>query len=52
MLFRSPGTEAQKIQGYFSQLPELKHFRFYVRGEQPATQPTRPTPTRNPQGNI
>jgi len=26
-----PGDESQKIQGYFSQKPELKHFRFNVR---------------------
>ena len=39
-LGEDPGTESQKIQGYLAQLPELKHFRFKVRGEQqPAPQP-------------
>lgn len=39
-LGQDPGTESQKIQGYLSQMPELKHFRFKVRGEQqPAPQP-------------
>ena len=51
-LGEDPALESQKLQGYLAQKPELKHFRFHVRGEQPATQPTRPTPTRNPQGNI
>jgi len=45
-LGQDPGTEAQKIQGYFSQLPELKHFRFNVVNQQP------PQPTRRPQGKI
>jgi len=26
-----PGDESQKIQGYFSQKPELKHFRFNIK---------------------
>jgi hypothetical protein len=39
-LGEDPGTESQKIQGYLAQMPELKHFRFKVRGEQsPAPQP-------------
>jgi hypothetical protein len=38
--------DSQKLQGYLAQKPELKHFRFNVRGEQPIR------PTRNPQGNI
>ena len=28
-----PGDESQKIQGYFSQKPELKHFRFNIRNK-------------------
>jgi hypothetical protein len=41
-LGEDPGTESQKIQGYLAQMPELKHFRFNVRGEQAPTQaPTR-----------
>ena len=28
-----PGEESQKIQGYFSQKPELKHFRFNIRSK-------------------
>ena len=54
-LGEDPALESQKLQGYLAQKPELKHFRFHVRGEQP-TQPTTPTPTptptRNPQTNI
>jgi soluble cytochrome b562 len=42
-LGEDPGSEAQKIQGYLAQMPELKHFRFNVRGEQA------PTPTPEPQ---
>jgi|TARA_R100001163_G_C4978656_1_gene135682 hypothetical protein len=30
-----PGDESQKIQGYFSQKPELKHFRFNVKSTKP-----------------
>lgn len=41
--------DSQKLQGYLAQKPELKHFRFNVRGEQPTQQTT---PIRNPQGNI
>jgi hypothetical protein len=40
-LGEDPGTESQKIQGYLAQMPELKHFRFNVRGEQAPT-PTSP----------
>ena len=28
-----PGDESQKIQGYFSQKPELKHFRFNIKNQ-------------------
>jgi hypothetical protein len=41
-LGQDPGTEAQKIQGYFSQLPELKHFRFNVVNQQPQLPAKRP----------
>ena len=37
-LGENPGKEAQRIQGYVSQSPGVKHFRFNVRGEQQATQ--------------
>jgi hypothetical protein len=33
-LGENPGKEAQRIQGYVSQSPGVKHFRFNVRGEQ------------------
>jgi len=33
--------ESQRIQGYISQKPEIKHFRFKVRNEQPVAK-TRP----------
>jgi hypothetical protein len=46
-----PGTEAQRIQGYFSQMPEIKKFRFKVRDEQP-TQPTRQQTPQAPQPEI
>ena len=49
-LGEDPALESQKMQGYLAQKPELKHFRFHVRGEQQSTQPTQPT--RNPQRNI
>jgi len=49
-LGEDPALESQKLQGYLAQKPELKHFRFHVRGEQPTQQTTpTPTPTRNPQ---
>jgi len=32
-LGEDPSLESQKIQGYFAQKPELKHFRFNVRGK-------------------
>ena len=44
-LGEDPGSEAQKIQGYLAQMPELKHFRFKVRGEQsPAPAPAPQAP--------
>lgn len=51
-LGEDPALESQKLQGYLAQKPELKHFRFHVRGEQQSNQTTTPTPTRNPQTNI
>jgi hypothetical protein len=45
-LGEDPGTESQKMQGYLAQMPELKHFRFKVRGEQA------PTPTPAPQAPM
>jgi len=30
-----PGNESKKIQGYFSQIPELKHFKFNVKSKKP-----------------
>jgi len=51
-LGEDPALESQKLQGYLAQKPELKHFRFHVRGEQQSSQSTIPTPTRNPQRNI
>jgi hypothetical protein len=29
-----PAKESQKIQGYISQMPQIKHFRFKVRGQE------------------
>ena len=40
-LGQDPARESQRIQGYISQKPEIKHFRFNVRNEQPAAK-TRP----------
>ena len=51
-LGQDPGRESQRIQGYIAQKPEIKHFRFNVRGEKPAPEPTpEPTP-QQPQANI
>ena len=38
-LGENPYKESKKIQGYISQLPIVKHFRFNVRNEQPVKQP-------------
>ena len=51
-LGEDPALESQKLQGYLAKKPELKHFRFHVRGEQQSSQSTTPTPTRNPQRTI
>ena len=38
-LRQDPSSEAQKVQGYLSQMPELKHFRFNVRQPKKKIQP-------------
>lgn len=38
-LGEDPAKESQQIQGYISQKPEIKHFRFNVRGQKPKTAP-------------
>jgi hypothetical protein len=43
-----PARDSQRIQGYVSQKPEIKHFRFNVRGEAQAPQPA-PTQAPRPQ---
>ena len=45
-LGQDPALESQKLQGYLAQKPELKHFRFNVRGEQRTTRPAQPTQQR------
>lgn len=41
-LGEDPARESQKIQGYVSQLPSVKHFRFNVRSQRPVRK-QRPT---------
>lgn len=41
-LGEDPARESQKIQGYVSQLPSVKHFRFNVRSQRP-TKKQRPS---------
>jgi hypothetical protein len=41
-LGEDPSRESQKIQGYISQMPSIKHFRFNVRSQKP--RPAQPTP--------
>jgi hypothetical protein len=38
-LGQDPARDSQRIQGYISQKPEIKHFRFNVRNEQPVPKP-------------
>ena len=38
-LGEDPAKESQQIQGYISQKPEIKHFRFNVKGEKPKVAP-------------
>ena len=45
-LGQDPALESQKLQGYLAQKPELKHFRFNVRGEQQTTRPAQLTQQR------
>ena len=45
-LGQDPALESQKIQGYIAQKPEVKHFRFNVRGQQAA--PAQTEPVANP----
>jgi hypothetical protein len=53
-LGQDPALESQKIQGYIAQKPEIKHFRFNVRGEQTPAPETSVAPIkrRNPNINI
>ena len=39
-LGQDPALESQRIQGYIAQKPEIKHFRFNVRGQRKAKQRT------------
>jgi hypothetical protein len=52
-LGEDPAKESQRIQGYVAQTPEIKYFRFNVRGqkkiEAPAAAPTAPAPQVAPQ---
>lgn len=41
-LGEDPGTEGQRIQGYFSQMPEIKKFRFKVKNQNPAPRAPQP----------
>ena len=34
-IIQMAGDESKKIQGYFSQIPELKHFKFNVKSKKP-----------------
>ena len=43
---QDPALESQKIQGYIAQKPEIKHFRFNVRGQQ--STPTQSEPVAKP----
>ena len=48
-LGQDPGRESQRIQGYIAQKPEIKHFRFKVRGEKPAPRQAAVAPVPAPQ---
>ena len=43
-LGQDPALESQRIQGYIAQKPEIKHFRFNVKGQK-KIQPRRENPT-------
>ena len=49
-LGEDPATEAQKINGYFAQLPELDKFKFKVISENPDT--PKINVSKRPQGKI
>jgi hypothetical protein len=43
-LGQDPALESQRIQGYIAQKPEIKHFRFNVRGQKkPEVRPENPS---------
>jgi hypothetical protein len=46
-LGQDPARESQRIQGYIAQKPEIKHFRFNVRGEKKMPQRTTPQAPEN-----
>ena len=41
-----PAKESQKIQGYISQMPQVKHFRFNVRNQETDIVPVKKEPRR------
>ena len=49
-LGEDPASEAQKINGYFAQLPELDKFKFKVISQEPEND--LPVPVKRPQGKI
>ena len=52
-LGQDPARESQRIQGYIAQKPEIKHFRFNVRGEKKAAPaPVAAPAPQPPQANI
>jgi hypothetical protein len=54
-LGNDPALESQRIQGYIAQKPEIKHFRFNVRGQKsaPAPQPAiKPTSNKFNQNKL
>jgi len=51
-LGQDPARESQRIQGYIAQKPEIKHFRFNVRGEKKPTPAPAPTPQQPAPENI
>lgn len=51
-LGEDPALESQKIQGYISQKPEIKHFRFRVKEDLGSTPNTRKPIQKNPNINI
>jgi hypothetical protein len=49
-LGQDPARESQRIQGYIAQKPEIKHFRFNVRGEK--KKPAAPAPQQSAPENF